>query len=178
MPSRYELRCDHCDFAQDYLWASLFYYFGLDDDFWVPMNCDIAWCAVCRRVVTAERFLSHEELDDEFTRAGSGGRYARGWWGEAGYWWRLRQHLIDEQGPIDAPTYAAAVNRLRVWRTTRVAPPRCLSCGEGNIRPIEIDKEFAHPGYAGSVRTVNFLLVSSEGDARLFDSEGLPIRDA
>ena len=171
-----ELSCDRCDYRQSFWWVSGVHFIRLEPEWAVPMNCDTAWCDKCREVVQAERLIDLDEFQQEFERAGRGGPFALGWWGQEGYWWWLRKELIYKNGTIDARFYAGAVHRLIEWRSARLAPNRCLQCGNTNIRHQELDNDFLHPNCGGRVRRDKFCMASIDCNLLFYDAEGLLLR--
>jgi hypothetical protein len=175
MPFLTELICDGCSFRQEF--HLLYCYFGtyvLPNSLEIPMPTEVAWCGQCGRVVEVERLLPLSDVDAELARCGVGRSYAMDWWGEDGYWSELRSS-VSRGWRISRDEYAGYVRVIRDWLTSRVSPPRCLSCGGNRLEQVLLDGPFRHPGCSGTIRTVYAVHEVLIADYTRFTSEGRPL---
>jgi len=71
----------------------------------------------------------------------------------------------------------AEYQKTILWRRSRTAAPRCLSCGSVEIDPIPLDGEFVHPETGEPVVTGGWGFADDEPWITVFNPEGENVPD-
>jgi hypothetical protein len=160
MAAVYELK--YRDGHHEELWSQDDSYYVLGPDNLRRVNTIPAWCCICDGVETAEPVRTLQEIESELRDCDDPNS-------------DFVQKNFASSPPDRLLWWKSRLRKELEYSSRRKSPPRCLTCGQTDVRFFAYGKWVPHPKTQEEIFFIGVGIGSTSVYRRFFDSEGVKL---